>query len=143
MLKRENTIWKILTYLVLLCLFISCKNYKRNTSHLEVSNSAIRKGDKLAQQYCQSCHLFPDPSLLDAKTWEEGILPAMGPRLGIFSHFYRNYPNAKRDKNLDSNYYPSSPIINHEEWQNIIDYYTATAPDSLLPIKNNLSVKAL
>ena len=140
MLKRKKMIGNRLAYLVLFCFLISCKNYKRNTSYLEVSNSAIRKGDKLAQQYCQSCHLLPDPSMLDAKTWEEGVLPAMGPRLGIFSHFYRNYPNAKRDTNLDSNYYPSSPLIDHQEWQNIIDYYTATAPDSLLPTKNNLLV---
>jgi hypothetical protein len=30
-----------------------------------------------------------------------------------------------------SNYYPSQPVISLEQWQNIIDYYTATSPDSL------------
>ena len=140
MFKSEKMIARIAAVVVLLSVLISCKSYQRNTSHLDVTNSAIRKGDKLAQQYCQSCHLLPDPSLLDAKTWEEGVLPVMGPMLGIFSHFYRNYPNGKRDTNLDSNYYPSNPVIDHEEWQNIIDYYTATSPDSLIQPKNKLLV---
>ena len=132
MFKGEKLIGKVGVAIVLISVFISCKSYQRNTSHAEVTNSAIKKGDKLAQQYCQSCHLLPDPSMLDAKTWEDGVLPAMGPMLGIFSHFYINYPNGKRDSNLDSNYYPANPVINHEEWQNIIDYYTATSPDSLM-----------
>jgi len=48
-------------------------------------NSEIRKktGEQLAKTYCTSCHLFPDPSLLDTNTWEKYILPAMGRQLGI------------------------------------------------------------
>jgi len=38
--------------------------------------------------------------MLDAKTWEEGALPAMGPK-----HRYQTYPSGKRDANLDSNFY--------------------------------------
>ncbi|HRP33809.1 MAG TPA: hypothetical protein PKV73_18055, partial [Agriterribacter sp.] len=33
--------------------------------------------------YCSSCHLFPEPSLLDKKTWVNNVLPNMGWRLGI------------------------------------------------------------
>ncbi|MBU1822550.1 MAG: hypothetical protein KKG00_13705, partial [Bacteroidetes bacterium] len=40
-------------------------------------------GKLLAQQYCQGCHLLPDPSLLDKKTWTAGVLPNMALRLGL------------------------------------------------------------
>jgi hypothetical protein len=112
-------------------LLLSCKNYKRNTTHKDVPLSSIKKGEVLAIKYCQSCHLLPDPSMLDTKSWEKGILPNMGPRLGIFYYGFNTYPSYKTDKFLDSGFYPSEPVLNMEEWQNIIDYYTATSPDTL------------
>jgi hypothetical protein len=74
--------------------------------------------------------LLPDPSLLDTKSWEKGVLPNMGPRLGIF-YYNTIYPSSKKDRNLDPNFYPSQPVLSFDEWQNIIDYYTATSPDTL------------
>jgi len=85
----------------------------------------------LAIKYCQSCHLLPDPSLLDTKSWEKGVLPNMGPRLGIFQYGFETYPSFRKDRNLDPNYYPPQPLLNSDEWQNILDYYIATSPDSL------------
>jgi FG-GAP-like repeat len=110
---------------------LSCKNYDRNSSHKNVPLSSIKKGEILAIKYCQSCHLLPDPSLLDTKSWEKGVLPNMGPRLGIFHYGFETYPSFRRDKDLDPNFYPSQPLLNFEDWQNIIDYYVATSPDSL------------
>lgn len=75
--------------------------------------------------------MLPDPSLLDSKTWESGVLPNMGPRLGIFQFGDRIYPASTHDLNLDSNFYPKKPLLNLDQWQSIIDYYTATSPDSL------------
>lgn len=103
-------------------------------------------GEKLAKKYCQSCHSFPDPSLLDVNSWENGVLPNMGPRLGIFSHNWKEYPSMRRDIHLPPNFYPSEPILNPAQWQNIINFYLATAPDSLpaqqrpYPIKNDLDI---
>lgn len=115
-----------------LIIVASCgENFKRNKTHSETSLSSIRNGKELAAKYCQSCHLLPDPSLLDSKTWEKGILPNMGPRLGIFYHNFQKYPSARGDRNLDINFYPSKPMMSESEWQNIIDYYTAISPDSL------------
>jgi hypothetical protein len=74
---------------------------------------------------------LPDPSLLDTKSWEKGVLPNMGPRLGIFYYGFETYPSYKSDRDLDSNFYPSHPVLNSNDWQNIIDYYVATSPDSL------------
>jgi hypothetical protein len=73
------------TLFLLFFLFLSsCHSYKKNDSHLDVSDASIKNGQLLAAKYCQSCHLLPDPSLNDARTWESDILPLMGPRLGIF-----------------------------------------------------------
>jgi len=103
----------------------------------------------LAIKYCQSCHLLPDPSLLDTKSWEKGVLPNMGPRLGIFYYDFETYPSYRSDKDIGPNFYPSQPVLNYFEWQNIIDYYTAISPDSLpkqdrkLSIQNGLSLFAV
>ena len=110
----------------------SCKNYHRNSTHPEVSLSSIKKGEDLAKIYCQSCHMLPDPSLLDSKSWENGILPQMGPRLGIFNFGFKNYPIV-RDNYIGSDFYPSQPVLSLTDWQYIIDYYGATSPDSLPP----------
>lgn len=112
-------------------LLLSCSNDPRNSTHKEVPLSSIEKGKALAASYCASCHLLPDPSLLDSKTWEKGVLPQMGPRLGIFQHNYQNYPSFKNDPELDPGFYPSQPLLPAEDWQHIIDYYASLSPDSL------------
>ena len=114
-----------------LVFFTYCSDYPRNKSFAEVPTGNIRKGEALAKKYCQSCHQFPEPSLLDAKSWDEGVLPNMGPFLGIFKHQFTQYPSGRNDRNLDSNFYPKQPVLTPIEWQQIIDYYTATSPDSL------------
>ena len=129
----------------LIFLLSSCKNYHRNNSHADVSLSSIKNGEDLAKAYCQSCHLLPDPSLLNSKSWENGVLPQMGPRLGIFKFGLKNYPMI-RDYYIGSDFYPSQPLLSLNEWQNIVDYYTATSPDSLplqerkYPIRTGLSL---
>lgn len=108
-----------------------CQHYNRNHAHPEVSEASIRRGEALAAQYCQSCHSLPDPDLLDFKSWDQGVLPHMGPLLGIKSFNGRYYPSNSNDSYLDKNYYPSAPVLKPEDWQHILDYYTATSPDSL------------
>lgn len=120
--------------------FSSCKSYHRNSAHKEVSTASIKKGEALAKIYCQSCHQLPDPSLLDTKSWEKGVLPGMGPRLGIFSFGYETYPYV-RDRNIDAHFYPSQPVMPLNDWQNILDYYIATSPDSLPAQKRKERIK--
>ena len=118
--------------LVILIQFSGCQQFDKNKSHADVPDESIRRGQVLAATYCQSCHLLPEPALLDSKTWQEGVLPAMGPRLGIFSYGFQQYPSYKNDPGLPPNYYPAKQVISHQDWQNIIDYYTALSPDSLI-----------
>jgi hypothetical protein len=108
-----------------------CGRDPRNRTHAQVPMSSIRQGEGLAQTYCGSCHLVPDPSLLDSRSWEKGVLPAMGPRLGIFAFGFQLYPNSRRDTNIGKGYYPSQPLLSADDWQHILDYYSATSPDSL------------
>ena len=109
----------------------SCHNYHRNKSYASIPESAIVEGEKLAGIYCQSCHELPDPSLLDVTSWEQGVLPQMGPRLGIFKHNFKYYPSLRKDPDLDPTYYPSRPMLSAHEWQRLMDFYLATSPDSL------------
>jgi hypothetical protein len=128
-----------------LFLLSACKHYHRNRAHADIPESSIRRGEALAQVYCQSCHELPDPALLDARSWEKGVLPDMGPRLGIFAYNFKVYPSGRGDTNLRG-YYPARPLLPLDEWQHILDYYTATSPDSLAPpsrprpIKKGLSL---
>ena len=120
------------TFSLLFFLFLSsCHSYKKNDSHLHVPDANIKNGQLLAAKYCQSCHLLPNPSLNDTRTWGNDILPLMGPRLGIFGFDNKIYPSKKNDLNLPHGFYPSQPLMNNSEWQNIIDYYTALSPTSL------------
>ena len=41
------------------------------------------KGERLARNSCAACHLFPEPALLDKKTWVSRVLPEMALRLRI------------------------------------------------------------
>lgn len=124
----------LIYFIVTMAIFMlsACgKTYNRNKSHATVSSESIEKGERLAKIYCQSCHMFPDPALLNSLAWEKGILPNMGPRLGIFEYNFAYYPSAKNDPDLDPGYYPLKPVITFQEWQNIIDYYTSVSPDTL------------
>ena len=104
--------------------------YHKNHAHALAKDADIAKGEVLAM-YCQSCHMLPAPALLDAGTWEKGVLPAMGPRLGIFEYMQQRYPENSQDPNVGRSFYPAQPMVTPEEWGNIMTYYTALAPDSL------------
>ena len=134
-MKFTYTLAYVMFFVAASVIFFSCESYQKNKSHQQVSDASITEGKKLAIQYCGSCHQLPDPSLLDSKSWENGVLPEMGPRLGIFFYGSKAYPSGVKDANIGAGYYPSQPVISFVQWQNIIDYYTATSPDFLAPAK--------
>lgn len=113
--------------------FFSCGRPAHNADGVVLADSSIQKGEVLATRYCQSCHQLPDPGLLDKRSWQKGVLPAMGPRLGIFGHNGYRYPSLINDPDVGRGFYPSAPLLAHWQWQEIIDYYTGVAPDSMPP----------
>jgi hypothetical protein len=123
---------------ILFCAFVfiglnSCTSSARDAYGQPVADSSLRRGKELAAMYCGSCHQLPDPALINKLSWQKGVLPAMGPRLGIFSYKGKKYPSYIYDPYVGPSFYPSRPILAEWQWQDIIDYYSGTAPDSLPP----------
>ena len=99
----------------------------------------VQKGKVLAATYCRLCHLLPDPSLLDKRSWVNDVLPGMAPRLGMISKEAHNTYDHYNEM-LGKTYYPAAPLLKPEEWQHIIEYYSATAPDTLPRPVRSLSI---
>ncbi|MCB0689170.1 MAG: VCBS repeat-containing protein [Saprospiraceae bacterium] len=95
---------------------------------------SARENKLIALQYCQSCHTFPSPDLLDKATWSKGVLPNMAARLGLIIDHYNPYENmdaAQQELVREMNVYPESPLISEDKWQAINDYYLSLAPEQL------------
>lgn len=125
-LLKRYVIIIISLLIVLLSIFFFTKKKQTNLSE-EPSSNSFAQGKASASKYCQSCHMLPDPTLLDKDTWKK-LLPEMGINLGIHS------PQIKIPEE-DLSLYPSHPAMDAAEWQSILDYYDAAAPPSL-PLQN-------
>ncbi len=138
--KALNSKRKIVVILILqifcVWIYISCNlpenpdNKTNNNTDITRQHLITEQGKALAVQHCRSCHVLPDPSLLDKENWK-AALAMMAPRLGIYYHNGNAY---KIYTDIDQSFYPSEPSMNAEEWQQIIDYYTAEAP-SVMPLQ--------
>src|ERR1041385_5482609 len=51
-------------------------------------------GRVLSKQYCGACHVFPEPDLLDKKTWREQTLRRMKIRMGLSPAEIDRHPEA-------------------------------------------------
>ncbi|HWZ04156.1 MAG TPA: VCBS repeat-containing protein, partial [Mucilaginibacter sp.] len=92
----------------------SCNN---NTSPPTVT-SQIASGKALSKKYCISCHEWPDPALIDKKSWVNGVLPAMGKKLGVTLYMGQYFAD-------------NSSAISDSDWRNIVTYYNHVAPVTL------------
>ena len=100
--------------------------------------AGLRRGYELAQIYCQACHLFPDPNLLDRKGWNHAFR-LMAPLLGVGK---MNYESRKDGAVLESSgIFPSEPLISEADWRAILEYYYLSAPPAMPPAKNALPVR--
>ena len=93
-----------------------------------LSCSEKSEGEKLAQTYCASCHLFPEPNLLDKATWKNNIMPVMARQLGLQIVNGEVYPDIQKSENGK---YESISSISPEEWAKIVAYYQENAPEKL------------
>jgi hypothetical protein len=103
-------------------------------------NCASKKptGEKLAKTYCGSCHLFPDPNLLNKSAWEKKVLPEMGKKAGMAYYegvYFLNPENRSYPEN-DS----VQSRISYDDWQKIVNYYIERAPVQQPP-QNRSSIK--
>ena len=116
-----SLIYKNLHLFFVLYFFLSSPACKTNESKEQT-------GEQLAKTYCASCHLFPEPSLLDTNTWEKDVLPAMGKQLGI------KYFNGEPYEDIQLKYDSANKVsaehstISLDAWEKILDYYKSAAP---------------
>jgi hypothetical protein len=90
----------------------------------------ITPGEKLARQYCASCHMFPEPELLTKQVWNEFVLPQMAFRMGFPSHEIEGRMSADElAAVLES--IPDSAMITPEQFKSIREYYLQRAPEHL------------
>ncbi|WP_159470859.1 VCBS repeat-containing protein [Dyadobacter sp. 3J3] len=103
-------------YIFFSLIFVVSTGCERN-----VGDNTLAQSEALAKLRCTSCHMFPDPSLLDKKTWRDGIMPAMAEHFGI--------------EVLQGNVYlpHKNSTLSIKEWHGILRYYETLAPDSLKP----------
>jgi hypothetical protein len=100
-------------------------------------------GQQLAAIHCGSCHLFPDPQLLDKSTWEKGVLPEMAYRLGMkpLSDKLMGLDPEDIAPYVQSDGFPANPVLVEEDWQKIIAYYVQNAPEHPVPQPAKNAVK--
>lgn len=93
-------------------------------------NTGEQTGEQLAKTHCASCHIFPEPALLDKLTWQTKVLPAMGKNFGIEFLNGAFYPVISHGAQGQA-----SVGIAFNDWVKIVDYYKANAPKEL-PAQN-------
>lgn len=91
--------------------------------------SPDKKSERLARKYCASCHAFPEPYLLDKKTWEKGVLPQMAFRMGLDYSQLQSIDKGEHEEVIKT--IPSQQMVSEEDWNTIRKYYLDNSPDSL------------
>jgi FG-GAP-like repeat len=88
-------------------------------------------GEDLSKAYCGSCHLTPDPKLLDRKSWEIGVFPLMEVFVGRRSLDSLKIPFGDKERIRATGIIPSQPLISEDNWNEIVKYYLKNAPEKL------------
>lgn len=83
-------------------------------------------GKKLADRYCQTCHLKPLPEHLDRATWLTKVFPMMRQYIGLDQN-----PNRELMPHDLQAMYPSVPTMTEDEWFAVANWYIDNAPDEL------------
>lgn len=99
-------------------------------SRVSVASTNL-SGAALSRAYCLSCHLYPEPALIDRETWAKGTLPYMSVWLGVGKFDLSRRADAQILK--ESHVFPEQPILPLEHWQLINRYYFENAPAAPLP----------
>ncbi|WP_064198561.1 MULTISPECIES: VCBS repeat-containing protein [Emticicia] len=94
---------------------------------LSCENSKVAEGEKLAQQYCSSCHLLPSPDMLPKNVWQYSTLPYMGIMMGVETEIN----GLEKPLSDYAILRPASQMISDEDWLKIKRYYLAKAPKTL------------
>lgn len=118
--------FRIISFFAFLSLLfiISCQH---------TQDASQQSGEQLAKVHCASCHLFPEPALLDKSTWEKSVLPEMALQLGFQINGGVVYPDIQQEKQGNSSYLVNKSAISIEDWDKIVAFYTEKAPERIAP----------
>ncbi len=94
------------------------------------SAPSVINGRVAAQSYCSTCHLVPEPAMLDRRTWKEELLPKMKYFVGL------EPPTTNIFQDLDlliaGNVFPRTPMMSLKVWEALEDHYLSSAPEKLV-----------
>ncbi len=102
------------------------KSLPKNPAKIEVPVlSAEENGRRkiFSMQVCSSCHVWPEPAVLNRKTWLE-VLGKMEPWLGL-----KPVPDDMPEEL--HGLFPSKKILDAVQWTELKEYYLANAPEIL------------
>lgn len=85
-----------------------------------------KEGYELAKYHCGTCHGFIEANVLTKRIWEDRVLPAMAPMLGVEVLWGKKYVNEGGN----------GAALAFTDWMKIVEYYTKSAPDTIA-IENN------
>lgn len=122
------TLSKVIAVIVLLTfLGNACSSGKEK-------NIALREGEELARKHCIGCHSFPEPGLLDKKTWIGSVLPEMGKRMNV-AIYYNPFESQQQEDTVKS----EASLFPTDRWNKIVDWYKSVAPETLTGDSNGLA----
>lgn len=90
------------------------------------------EGKRLANTYCGSCHLVPEPGDLTREIWLTEVLPLMGAFYGIYDGAPRQtYLKNEQEAKYLNHVFPVDQLIDSSAWKAIKEYYLAGSEDKL------------
>ena len=115
---------------------IGCSQDKSSSPSDNISQKEIvnfeSEGHRLAFTYCQGCHVFPEPALLDTGSWQK-VIKHMGYRLGINAEEgYSNVSALDRQLLKMQAVFPDNALLQEEDFEKLKNYYLSNAPAQLV-----------
>jgi hypothetical protein len=144
------------SFLIFFVIFLSgltwsCSTDKNpSTSRLQIQGRFVTLPDStqtydmdgriLAMAYCQSCHLYPEPSLLTKDIWKKHVLPNMAMRLGVNTATdpYSRLSDGEINNVVKNQVFAFQRLIPMRDWEKIEAYYLQEAPAEPLPQESKL-----
>ena len=114
------------SFLLLTCLAVLPRLDVPALGQADAPSVDLKRAETLARQHCATCHLFPEPALLDKKTWGSQVMPRMAIRLGLSPESINRHPEA--EALWKSGKFPKEPTLPLADYQAIAAYYQAKAP---------------
>lgn len=101
----------------------------------------VLRGQELSKVYCVTCHIYPEPEILDRFTWAMETLPRMAFWVGHTDYDLGDEPDFEALS--DSGMLPTAPLMPVEDWRAICDFYLHAAPAKAEEIERTKTEVAL